>query len=247
MKIGFNGSLDVDLDKVIPGVSISFPVADASFLYEPGLIAFAGATVDPFHGSTVAEVISAIAGLQQPQFELQGYYNTDNNNFAIQADVSYLRIGDFLDVGSASLTISNTGIAFDGMSSESLIGQINLEFTGEIDFNGNFILTASAEFDLGPLDANANFTFTNENGPVSIVASLDAGFQFGSGKFNVHGSVTGNLDITFDDGFQYSGDLHASGGVSFLFVHASISVGAEISDDGLTINLPIVPDIHVTW
>jgi hypothetical protein len=248
VRVGVNGSTSLSLSEY--GFGLNLPLSQGSLVYTPQAIDFRGGTSNPFAGTPLGNYISPAT------FDVQGHYDLQRDSWNFQATASTARIAGFqgakLTLGASS---ANSTVSADFHLS-GLLGLADVDVSGTADFsNGNFSLTGGPSFSLpGSLSASATFTFARSGGTASVAVALNASFSYtvsipAVGDVGVGGTFSATFSITAGaNGLHYSGSGHATG--SIIVPNApdpSINADFQLGDHGFSIDLPVVPDIVVSW
>jgi hypothetical protein len=162
---------------------------------------------------------------------------------------SDLPIGGGFTAQDASVQFSNGGITLHA-DVNGLFGTVQAHLDGWVNWQGQFDLSVTSDFDLGPITGKATFDLNDFNGGVTLTAGLSGGFDYSTDGCGVSGSMTASVTVTVDgSGLHYSGSGSASGSVDTPLGSLSIDSGTfSVSDGGFTIPLPgPVPNIDVSW
>jgi hypothetical protein len=258
VAIGVNGNLSLSYDKA--GFNFSLPVANATLVYQPGLVAFRGDQPDLFAGTPLASLLPAAAqNLTGPRYFVDGSiaWAGGVKDWHLTAGVDNLTLGGGFTATHAQIGVDNAGVHADA-SISGLLGLATIHARGDVLFDGSYDLTvhAGANFDAVATTAHAGFDFDLHHAAGSSTTSLGAHFTAWLDRTDIGiGDFYGNLDdwLTFT---KDSSGLHVSGhGTASLTYDdyftgdASVfPVGFDVSNSGFTVHTPSpLPDLSVSW
>jgi hypothetical protein len=273
--IGINGTLSLGYDK--DGFNFSLPVANATLMYEPGILAFRGDQPNLFAGTPLDSIVPASLQdtLTGPRYFVDGSIAWDGGvkDWHLTAGVDNLVLGGSFRASHAQFTIDNSGVHavanIDGM-----LGLAHINVTGDVFFDGGYDLkfTSNADFNVSlPSDvqkamsdaginlpsAHASFGFDLEHTGGSSTTTFTASLSGSVDNFHIplvgdieNASAGGTLTITKDStGVHVSGS--GSGSLTFdpsIGSKKTYSISFDASASSLTIHTPSgLPDITVHW
>jgi hypothetical protein len=122
---------------------------------------------------------------------------------------------------------------------------VDLELTGRVRPNGNFMLTGGADLNFGGLKANATFTLTKTSQGLSLKAAITGSVEMSATiagvKWTAKASLSGSLTITRTNNnkWSYSGSLKAEGKVTSSIGSVKIDgIDVKVEDNHLVFKLP---------
>ena len=246
IAVGMNGS--VDLVAPLPGnfLSLSIPLGGASLLTKSGIVAFSGASAQPF------EDVPFLNGLTVAQSTFQGFVNTNNSDFEFKYQLSNPKFyGVSLNTNQQEFKISNNGASLHGSVSTPLgvtaavSGSLNFNtgaftFSGKVDYGINLIIfkpsvTLSVSLsNYGGAGYGLYFTASFSAGFQSKIADADFSLSFrftaAQNGFNIGGS--GSIDVDLPDLLLWDPDF---------------DVDLSLSNSGFSADLGALGTINVTW
>jgi hypothetical protein len=257
LALGVNGTLSLGYD--LKGFNITVPLANATVMYSPGLLAARGQTADIFAG-TPLEQQGGLLGQIAQSVASQATYSVDGSiawdskgfqNWHVTAEAQNVPLAFGFTAKQATFTLANTGISAD-VQVASVLNLATFDLNGSLNSDGSFSLTASAQASVGPFNGTFNFTFTNETGPLNkmglpTIGSVELTASL-TGSCHVHvGAIETTVKLKADLSFSVdsSDDIDVSGSAKVSCFFGSASVG--VSDSGFSVSLPVIGKISVHW
>jgi hypothetical protein len=259
LAIGVNGNVSLGYD--LAGFSFTLPLADATVMYSPGLFAIHADNPDLFAGTPLESSKGFLgviaAGVKPPEFSVDGsisWGSSGSPKWHVTATADNVPVAGGFAVGQAQITLANTGITADAQVS-TLLNLGTIDLNGSINFDGTFILTATANANLGSFaGATFDFSFSNESGAVELGAELTAS---ASVRAKVAGLTVASASVSVDaalsfsvgsDGVDVSGSGEATGSVYVAGIGGSLSLGVSFDNSGFSVSLPSpLPTLSVSW
>jgi len=257
IAVGINGKLN--LVAPLPGdlLSLSVPLGGGTMLAKNGVIAFSGASSQPFAD------VPFLKGIEVSNSKIEGFVDVRNGQFAFDYSMTAPKFwGVQLNNSSQSFHINNQGASLSGTISTPLgltvnvSGSLSFE-TGEFKFNGSVDYTLDLKIFKPTVTLNVTLSNYGSLGyGLYFDASFSAGFE--SIAFDLNFSLAFSFAAA-QNGFTVAGSGSAKGDVylpslfypntrsarSHLF---GVSVGFAISNSGFSIDLPSpIPDISVSF
>lgn len=258
LAVGVNGKVSVAVEK--SGIGMSVPVGTGSIIADAtDGIYFHGGTVNPFEGVPILEKF----GNPNNEMEVGGHYR-GTDDFSLRA-AGKMAVGPF-DAANGHILVSNHGITAEAKF--DLLG-VEAEVRGVVHQHG-FHLEGSAGVDWGVIEARANFELSYVSTPArtktvsmwgrtlefpvpardefAFTADVQATLDLEHGGFGLTGELSGQVSFTAGStGIEISGAGSVRGDIHLGFFSVGAGAGFGFNNDGLTIDLPIIPDLTVSW
>ncbi|MFO0957094.1 MAG: hypothetical protein U0800_06455 [Isosphaeraceae bacterium] len=257
IAIGINGTLELGLNEFV-----TVTVGKGSGWYTPGCIAFAGASTNPFEG------LGALEKLNNTNFKLSGWAtwtpgSASDLAWALDAKAS---TGSFSAVSVSNLRVqAGSDINSITASGSFVVPSLGtFDASGSIGFNGSVSLSASVTkgtYDHGDhwytsSQQTTTITIGWSHGNFSFSGSYDASGEAHSDYLGTAGySIHAGLDVFFMSSYGSTEPqltVVASGSVTGWYESAttgymSVSIGFLFTNNSLTLDIPIIGDITITW
>ncbi len=251
---GINGDIGVGYTKA--GFDLSLKLGQGSIIYRNNNTTLRGATVDPFDGTFLENIIKPTGNIRG---SVDGFFDSSNANFSLDVDFSN-KGGSSLQIGNALKVDGKFHLGNEGIDAElntdslSFLGGPSMSLSGKIRFNGDFSFTAgfSNTFDAKVVNITTQFNVTLS--VVNRVATLNVRMfgGFSTPTFlgsRVAASLDGTLNLTISgSGFSISGSGRATGTLFVFGIGDDLSLGFSFNNNGFTVDLPSpIPDLSVSW
>lgn len=249
VRLGANAKVNAEIGLGSTGLALTVPLASATAIVRDEAIGIRGATAQPFAGTPLKFI-------EAPSVAAEGYF-TAKRDFGFNFKMSEAKIGGIsLGGTAASLEVNNFGAKFEA-SYRLPIVNVLASVTGSINSQGlfEFIASARASFNAGPLHMSGSLTFRFANFDVPGVnlngVTLSANLHI-QGEIDLPWPLpdpfiraTGKAKFTIStSGLKISGSGRVEGGAGSI----SVGVGFSFSNSGFTVDLPWpCPDLRISF
>jgi hypothetical protein len=225
--------------------TLTLPVASATSILTPDLLAFQGSTINPLQNTPLSFIKPAISVTVSGSIQ-------SNGSFAFHLGIT--RGSFFLfPTSNQFIDITNNSIAASmDLISLPFFGTLNV--SGAIDGAGHVTLTGAVDNELVPqpnivsLTTHTAITLSNATGSPSVTGTVGGGFVNGLQDFaDLHGSLTLSVTITAStSGLSITGTGTAVAGVTLpILGPVNVTGTVTVSASGVVIawSPPLLPTL----
>ena len=244
IELGVNGELSytAGIESI---VDVEIPLAEASLMYVDGnLIALRGAV--PQDGIGFLNSFGIDVSLTAT---IDGFVKFNTGDFQIEIKAAAGGgIGGFRADGNFRLTLNNQFIDAELTARVPFAGSLAL--AGRVNWaTGVFFITGKAEVTLAVFTTQMSFDLRNSAAQPSQVvlnaaAKLDYTWSSFLGKYGVEANFDTRISVGGDSLFEFDG---GASGTIFWGPLGTTTLGIRIGTSGFTLDLPIIPDIKISF
>ncbi|WP_020474734.1 hypothetical protein [Zavarzinella formosa] len=220
MAVGVNG--EISLGYNLGGVNLSVKAGSGTLMYQPGMLAVAAGSDNPFAGTPLEKFAPKTGEIEIDGLITWGKYGTPHWN----------------------LTGTMTNRATGGFFGSQMVYSINdYTISAHSSYYADlYVASANMTTDLSlGYDASTHGFFVN--------ASMHGYVQFGTSGYNLYGDVDASFKMSYASGnLTFDGSASISGGATFAGSKVfSIGVSARVNNSGFSLSLPFDKELKLSW